>query len=172
MFSLERIIQTSFGTHFCLCRLYKEIRYEKYKILSRNQTEGDSSSFPATLQQTSPSWRKTSSSTFLMSEPLQFLLEEFDITFTVKPEFKCLITYGLEIIAMHIAVCILVTEAGVNLINPHLIRSSWGKRIQTIKVPRLGTATGQTINLDGRILVHLPIGNLCTHVWFDAQLQP
>lgn len=59
-----------------------------------------------------------------MSESLPFPSAESYIAFTIKSTYKFRITYDLEITEMHTLICLLDTEAGVNLIKLSLIPPS------------------------------------------------
>lgn len=58
-----------------------------------------------------------------MSETLHFDEKESEVVFTTKPTNEVLLTYGVTVKTMRIAISVLGTGAGANYVHPSLILS-------------------------------------------------
>lgn len=104
-----------------------------------------------------------------MSEPLQINKKEAEAAFTMKPTYEVLLMYEITVKPMCIAVNLLDIGADSNLMHPSIISNYWNYRIMCHDHPRMRTATEGTLQVDGLILPHLRLGDLCTPVWFDIR---
>lgn len=91
-----------------------------------------------------------------------------DIALTSRPTYDLCILYGISSTFLYTSVCLLNTEASINLIRSEMILQNWASRVNRTCLPFLCTATKQPLALHGVILLHLCFGDLKTPVWFGV----
>lgn len=85
--------------------------------------------------------------------------------------FKLLLTHGVKDKIMRTAISLLNTGAGVNFLHPEFLSTGWNPRIMHHDFSRLRTTTWQCLLLNGPIILHLWLDDLCTNYWSGIHLK-
>lgn len=101
-----------------------------------------------------------------MYESLHFKVTESKVAFTTKLTYNVVLTYGVTAKTMLTAFGLLRKGDGVNPVHLLLINTSWKHCIGRHDLPRLCTAQGRPLRLDGLIILYLCLGDFCILVWF------
>lgn len=106
--------------------------------------------------------------TVYLSKPLKFPMETINIVFTAKPTNKIRISYGTTATIMDSENCHFNTAAGVNLIGSPMLQEEWTHPIKRNDFPEFCSATKAFPLLNGLILLHLHLEDLCDRIWLDV----
>lgn len=89
-----------------------------------------------------------------------------------KPTYKIGMIYGESVKAMHTAVALLDTRAGINLIHFAPIPPEHENSVRNVSLQRVRIGTKKSHRIKGVITLHLRPGDLCTRIWIGIAPQP